>query len=270
MLECKNLVPDYRQKLLHQVIAHDHSKPSLINFLMLEAWKAGTVNCSQVQLQTILSDKRVTKFEVLERFLNFGTRVLEDDLSCAVRVLPNNAIDSLKLMASKCSKFDRNKLCQEASTYNKMDFVLLFVALGATLLGDCTGLLKQALQISDFDNAAVFTKSILTEAIQELDLGVLLKTTNLVASSKMIQLLMEKGISYSSKNSPMVAVMGLPLSLQEKVEAIGILIENGVDCKQLCQTTAKTTTPLHIATELALKLGKKLHFFTLRLHTFIH
>ncbi len=262
LLECKGLSQESRQKILQQVIAHQHCKPPLLDFLMLEAWEAGSVDCSKVQLKALLGDKRVTKFEVLKRFLDSGMPVLENDLSCAVQSLSGDDIATFKLILSKCAKFDQNKLCNEATSCNKTMFVLHFVELGAKFPGDCTKLFNNALKANDFDSAMVLVKSFTPEMLQKLDLGVLLKTTNLVASAELIKLLLEMGVGCNSKPFPIVAVMNQATNLQEKIEAICVLIEGGVDCKQLCRTSPKsTTTPLHVATELALKSGKPYPFY---------
>ena len=259
LIECKILPREDRRKLLQQVIPQPCCKSSLLDFLMLEAWEARGVDCSKVQLKTLLVDKRVTKPEVIQRFVNSGVPVREEDLSCAIQTLPADDVVTFKLIASKCANFDESKLCEEAVSCNKTPFVVYFVERGAKLPGDSARLFSEALKANDFDGATFLVKSFTSDMIKQLDLGVLLKTTNLVTSTELMKLLLKMGISYTVKTSPVVAVMNRTLNLREQIEAISMLIEGGVDCKQLCLTSPKSTTPLHVATELALKSGKHWH-----------
>lgn len=223
---------------------------------MLEAWGSRVVDCRKLRLKTLLVDKNITKADVLKEFLLSEISVGEEDLSYAVRTPSLHDIDVFKLMVARCNKFDKNKLCKEASAYNKTTFVLYLNELGATLPDDCSKLFHEALKVNDFDGATVLLKSFTAEIIQKLDFGALLKATNLVANIDLIKLLMAMGVNLSGKQSPVVAVMNQTLNLQDKIDVLCVLIEGGVDCKQLCRTSAKSTTPLHVATDMALKSGK--------------
>ena len=55
---------------------------------------------------------------------------------------------------------------------------------------------------------------------------------------------------------PIPLVMNEVWTISEKIGLLSILVDNGADCNYLLETK-KISTPLHIATEMALKSGKK-------------
>ena len=211
------------------------------------------MNCSNIQLKTLLKDKKVITFQVLERFLDSEMPVYEDDLYFAIHTLSSDDFKTFKLIVSRCMDFNAKLLCKKAFSCNKVAFVSYFNELQATTSGNNVKLFNETLKKKDFDSARTLVSFFSKEVLESLNLGELLKTTNLITNTELIKLLLEKGVSYDDKTPPILSVMSeQTLNDKEKIEVICILIEGGVDCKQLCKISHKNTTPLHIATDLAL------------------
>ena len=74
----------------------------------------------------------------------------------------------------------------------------------------------------------------------------------------MIKMLIKIGLNPNGRGrrTPIAVVMSKQhLTISERIELICLLLENGEDCSHLHQTS-KSSTPLHVATELALQSGK--------------
>lgn len=259
--QCKSLTNESCLKLLRQLLHKASCKIPLLKFLMLETWELKKFDCSSIRLNTLLVDKRITSPKLLERFLELGTQVTQDGILCAIKCLSSDDIMAFKLIASKCARFDVDLMCREAANLKKIAFVLHFVELGAKHLEEGTNFFKAALRVKDFDGAKVLIKLFTKETLESLDLGVFLDTTNLIMDIELIANLIEKltgaGIPLTGKKPPIAAVVGSRLiSVMEQIEVVCILLDHGVDCKQLCLTTHKSTTPLHEATEMALNSGE--------------
>lgn len=262
--ECKRLPEDSCKKLLQQLLAQHNSKLSfLLNFLMLRAWKAKTVDCSDIKLKTLLVDKKITDLSLLKSFLESGVAVKDDEISIAIQCLSRSDIAAFKLIVSKHLALDVNEMCSKAFSANKTAFVLHFVDLGAKLPENSDGLFYEALKIKDFDGAKVLVKLFSKKQLSSLELGTLLDKTNLIMNVELAKVLVNAGVSLSRKKSPIVSVMEQSytcgLRPSDQIELISCFLEHGVDCKDLCITAKKTTTPLHVATDLALKSGESMN-----------
>ena len=195
---------------------------------------------------------------MFEKFIDSEMPVSEEDLCSAVHTLSCDNIKAFKLIASKCTNFNVNRIRREALSYDKPAFVFYFIELEATSSEDLVKLLYEALNKKDSDLAKVLINSLPEKIFQNLELGELLKTTNIVTNMNLLGMLLKKGVSHGgSRTSPILAVsMNQTLSVEEEIEALCVLIKGGVDCMQLSKVSPKSTTPLHVATDLALKSGK--------------
>lgn len=257
MFECKTLSEKSCRALLQLLLSKPGCRSQLLSFLLMQAWENKKVDCSSVQLKTLLVEKKVTNPNLLQRFIEFGAVVQSGDVCLAIQNLSSDDIGVFKLIVSKCQEFDKNDACSEAAAANKILFVLHLVELGASLPEDGIKLFKEAVKLKQFEGARLLVKFFSKEALESLDLAVLLETTSLIFDVKLVETLITAGVCVTGKKSPVVVVMQSNLlDVSAKIDILSLLIERGADCKQLCQTCHKTTTPLHVATELALQTGK--------------
>ena len=231
-------------------------KASLLSFLMLQAWDSKRLDCSSIHLKQVLAEKKVTSPSILKKFLECGAVVQKSDISFVINSFPADDISIFRLVVSNCESFDKNEVCREAANANKIVFALHMVELGAVFPQEGTKLFREALKVKEFGGAKVLLDSFSKELVESMDLAVLLETTSLVYNSELVEKLIAAGISVAGKTSPITVIMGSAAGLSQKIDMLCSLIERGVDCKQLCSHSHKTTSPLHVATEMALSDGE--------------
>ena len=255
--ECEGLAKASRGKLL--TLLFPTSTSSLLTFLMLKAWESKPVDCSSISLKAVLERKKVTNRQLLSRFIELGASVSEEDVCSAIQCLAASDIAIFKLICSKCAGLDVNKVCHEALSLNKLDFVLHLVELGATLPGDSVDLFTSALKSKDFHAAEILVKKFDKELLHSVSLEPLLSNTSLFMNVGFIEYLVKAGISLTGKIIPTVMKSQF-LNKEKQIDVLCMLIEHGVECKQLCLTAQRSTTPLHVATNFALESGKQLFY----------
>lgn len=236
-------------------------KAALLSFLMLQAWDSKKIDCSSIHLKQVLAEKKITNSGIIRKFLECGAIVQKSDISFVIHSFPADDVTVFKLVVSKCESFDKNQICSEAASANKVLFALHMVELGAVFPQEGTKLFKEALKVKEFSGAKVLLDSFSKEMIESMDLSVLLETTSLMYNSELVEKLIAGGISVVGKTSPVTVIMGSTASVTQKIDMLCSLIERGVDCKQLCSHSHKTTSPLHVATELALSDGECVVYF---------
>ena len=92
-----------------------------------------------------------------------------------------------------------------------------------------------------------------------VDLGALVNT-DLVKHPELIKQLIDAGVNPNgcseSENHPLAEIMKLThLSPKERIKLLCLFLENGADCSYLCHGSQYKTTPVHVATRLALEAG---------------
>ena len=258
MYECARLPEKSRRELLQLLLPKRSCRNPLLSFLMLQAWESKPVDCSKISLHSLLTDKKLTNPNLLVRFMECGAAVAREDIALAIQCLSSDDILAFKTLLSKCEGFDMNQVCREAASANKIPFVLHLVELGADppICDEGVKLFKEALKVKEFNGAKVLVGRFSKETLRSLELGELLDTTNLVMSVELVKMLITGGVGMAGKPLPIPAVLSCTIGVAEKMEVICLMVECGMDCKQLCHSTHKTTTPLHVATDLALKAGE--------------
>ncbi len=199
--------------------------------------------------------------KLLRCFLDSGVSVHGTDIKAAILQLPIGKIESLKLLTSNCTEYDVNEMCSESSKAKKISFVFHFVELGAELPEDSAMLFTEVLKIKNFEAAKSLIKLLNEEAISKLDFASLLET-NLVLNQELIELLIKAGVNLNKKKSVLRTVMGHHyLNPKDKIDVLCMLINGGADCNQLC---LRGSTPVHVATDLAIKSSKCILYVSLR------
>lgn len=228
----------------------------VLTFLMVKAWTVKKIDCSEISLKSLIVDKRVTNTNLIARFLESGVLVSVGDVHTAIQYFPDTGLDSIKLLLSNCEGADKTYLCQEALKAKKMSFVMYLVEEGASILSDHEVILHELLKIENFDGVKIILKLLSKDTVEKLDLAGLLEA-NLFLNPDLIAMFIQAGVNPNGKKSPIAAVMGLNhLKLETQVQLVCLLIKCGADFYQLNQTARGNTTPLHVATELSLKIGK--------------
>ena len=99
-----------------------------------------------------------------------------------------------------------------------------------------------------------FTKAI----VDTIDPSSLIKL-NIVNYPELIKMMIDTGLNPNGqgRKTPIAVVLGMQyLMMSKKIELLHLLVENGEECSHLCHVGKSSTTPLHVATELALQSGK--------------
>ena len=223
---------------------------------LTKVWKTKKVDCTGVNLRVLLTEKKVSDMSTLSWFLASGIIVDGSDIQTAIQCLADKKVESFKLLLGKCDHIDKDLLCQETLKARKMSFLLHLLNEGAALPKDHEAIIHQLLSSKNFSGVETVVKLLSRECFEKMDLSSLL-LTNLVHHHKLIGMFIEAGVSPNGRKPPIVTVMGLThLKAEAQVELVCLLLKCGASCAQLSQTARFTTTPLHVATELSLKIGR--------------
>ena len=190
-------------------------------------------------------------------------KVKEIDASTAIDLLkPDNPnqLQAFKLIASKCPKEHLDKLCTKAFRVKKTPFVFSFIECGSYVPGRGIELLELALKTKEYITGMEVVQAMSAEQVAAIDLGEIINT-NLVHAPKLLKLLIECGANPNGldRKSPVVMVLSMEyMQIDKRCELVCILLMKGADCNHLCRIRKGTTTPLHVATEIALQAGKSI------------
>ena len=245
-------------KLIQKLLSKREAKESHISFVVFDMCpRKQAFDASQIELLALLK-KPVSGEKLIGKLLQCGVKATPQSVYDAVELLPASSVDTLKLIVSKCTDANSDILdqsCHKAFSARKVQFVSCLIEHGAKPPTEPTELLRLTLKQKNFDLAVSLLK---TRAIvpEEVDLGELMTCTELINNPKIIAKLVDGGVSPNGCNKkPIAEVLKLSyFSPQKQIEFICLLLEKG-DCSQLCHASKQRTTPLHVATELALKAG---------------
>lgn len=255
-------VPDsYCTKLLTDLVSRPDCKPKHLQYLLCSMWASRRFDASKVSLQHLLTNIGVTELSILKRLSELRMPVKKQDVSAAIRkFLPDNPdqADSFKHIVSKCPRKDMNSLCAEACSMKKFPFVFILIERGASPpKAKFDFLVQHALTCEDFKAARSLVRVMPKDIAEKTDLAFLLKM-NLVHSPQLLVEMINKGANPNGldRKSPIVAVLFQEyLPAERKSEVICILLQKNADCNHLCRTKKGSTTPLHVATDMAFDAG---------------
>ena len=245
-------------KLLQKLLLKKETKEPHILFVVFHMCPQKQVfDASEIELVSLLKVP-ISDRKLLEKLLMFGVRVKTQSIHKAVELLPVFRVDTLVLILSKCTVTPDilRQSCQKAFSMKKLPFALCLIQHGAELPADPTELTILALMENNFDMALnlLGNQKIVTDKV---DLGDLISTTDLIKNPTTIEKLLEAGVSPNGcgKKKPIAEVLKLQcISSKKQIDLLCLLLEKG-DCRHLCHGSKEGATPLHIATELALKAG---------------
>lgn len=245
-------------KVILEIISRSESTDPHFEFLVNEIWNKKNIDVSMVTFKRLIVDKGLTSPSVLQRFIDLGLPISEDDIKMALNCLKPSQECLISVITAKASPNNLDALCQEALSVNHVKFAISFIEQGAKLPVDGLQLLVQVLKIKQYDSALSLVRILSVDELCKIDLSSLMDS-NIVHRPEIVELLIHSGVNPNGTGGrhPMSIIMGKPIPLKNKVKLVQILLDNGVDCCYLCETD-KHTTPLHKATEIALNTGEGL------------
>lgn len=267
----RRLPLDVCNKMMIEILARPESREIHLKYLLQEVWneKKLDISSSRVSFQQLIRQKSIRDTDLLDICLRFGLPLLKDDIDVAIKELPVKLCQFFKDLVNKLeySQEELNSLCETAVNENKAPFVITFVQLGASLPSTCAqgntirDILLKTLKDKDIDGAKALIQKFTKPIASNLELSSLL-ASRIGDDPIMISMLLDAGLDPNGGDrktpTPIAAVMNKGhLKLSKRAHIVCLLLEKGEDCSHLQQTSKSSTTPLHVATEIALKTGKK-------------
>ena len=240
-----------------ELIARGDTKQQHLEFFLLEVFLE-PFDASKVKLEKVLVEKQVTSMRIMEKLIHLGMPLTEEGIKFSIQRCSAKSTEILKLLVSKCAKIDLNELCKTAASARKHTLALWLVDKGAKLPTQTNELMIQLIKQEDFDGVASLLGRFPKSAVEKVDLGELMDT-NLARSQSMVEKFISAGVSPNGcgQKKPLAVILASEfLSIEKKMDLICLLLMKGADCNALTVASKIPTTPLHVATDLALRCGK--------------
>ena len=248
--ECSKLDNHECLKLLQELVKRDCNSDGF-NFLM-NLWKdTKTIKYSALSMKGILAMKDSPNENLITQLISHGIKVNGQVLTSAIQHLPNDRLNILKLLEEKCGEVDIDFMCQAALKARKISFVVYFITSGAKWPKHQVEILRELWKEDLLSEFEVILKLLMHNMIREIDIVHFISAKP--SSHIYIGLLLNAGVNPDGKRSSIMAVKCLKIDMDIKFDLITRLIQKGADCNKLCD---KKTTPLHVATEMAIESSK--------------
>lgn len=228
-----------------------------LEFFVNKVWNDVMISVSKVTLENLIIDKVITSPTLLQWFLDRDLSLSKEDVKMAMTTLTVEQIELFKLIVAKCKHIDLDELCIMAVSINCTTFVINLIEQGASLPCPSSELLLQALKVKDYGGALALVEMFKVKGtIGTLNLASLMNS-NIINCPDLIKVLIRSGVDPNEigGKTPIAVIMGRNLTPSKTIDMLCLLVDSGEDCNHLCQTSKTKTTPLHVATELALKSG---------------
>ncbi len=202
---------------------------------------------------------RSTGTKLLETMITSGVLIDEKAIELAVKTMPDTNTKIFSLIVSKWNKVGSLSAPLEAAIgADKINFVTCLLEHGAaTPNRGIAKLLLGTLQREEFRAA----ESLLNVAgkihSDNIDLSLFI-ARGIINHPSLIMKLIKAGVNPNGLGKTKTLAQVLQrnyLATAKQVDTICLLLENGADCKYLCDASETETTPLRVATELALSAG---------------
>ena len=243
-------------KLFRQILSREDVQLKHLDFLIFQLFDRITApfNASSIKLSQLL-EKSIVGMKFLRRMFELGMIANAEDVEMAVRILPDSSVGTLELIVSKQSEAGNLDLLLEAAVKaRKMRFIAWLIEHGTKTPDELAVFLTQALDQKDFDTAKVFLKASTTITCKNIDLGIHIAAG--LTDPDLIERLIDAGADPSGNvKKTLVEVLKIVnLPAKKQIDLVCLFLMKGADCNHL-SLVRKTTTPLHVATELALEAG---------------
>ena len=243
--------PEFCRELFSELLFRSESK---LPHLKLVIECVPPFDASQVELSELLK-KQFTNERSLEALFGMGMVVKQTDTIMAAKFLPESCIKLFRLLLSKCNQsVDLNPAYREAIRVKKIRFAICFIQSGAVSDDMIIQILSKAIKFKlDMDWIPELCKS------DKIDFDALIinKLVQHPNGRKLIELLLDAGVNPngSSEKNPLATIgTRQDITPQRKIDLICLFLEKGADCNPL-GCASPLTTPLHVATKLAVETG---------------
>ena len=261
LLNDQHVQSGFCTRLLLNLLKREDTKEAHIRLLLMEIpidSDSPPFNGSKIEVSVLLKRKFISR-RILDFLFDCGMKAKQNDLTMAVEMLTGDNFSTLEMI---CAHFDGNLqeafevTCPVAVKHKKIKFVHYFLKKGCKLPCSSQELLTLALQ----KNSADIAESLLSFCtLSEVDIGSMMNT-NLVNHPQLLSKMIDGGASPSGlgKKKPLAEAQQLTyLSKPKRNDLICLLLKKGSDCSHLCLSSKHSTTPLHIATAIALDAGRQ-------------
>ena len=245
-------------RLFREILSRDDVKLGHLAFLIFQLFDRITppFNASSIKLSQLL-EKSIAGMKFLRRMFELGMTSNADDIKVAVRILPDSSVSTLELIVSEQSEAKNLDLPLETAVKaRKMRFIAWLIKHGTKTPDELAVFLTQALDQKDFHTAKVFLEASTTITCKNIDLGIHI-AAGLTDYPELVGRLIDAGADPSGNvKKTLVEVLKLVyLPVKKQIDLVCLLLMKGADCNLLSLVRTHTTTPLHVATELALEAG---------------
>jgi len=252
--ECGLLSNQECLSLLKDLIGRDVNVKGL-KFLV-NIWKdhKRSVKYSIFNMTTFLAIPHCYEHGLLSHLIACDLKINNQALAIAIQQLPDSRLDLLKDMEDKCvATVDINGLCFRALREKKMEFLLHYLEAGAKWPKHHTEVLHALVNDKSLTKFERALKLLGKDKIKEVDI-VDFVSAKLLSRFDHISLLVDAGANPNGKRNSLAAIRSVKINVGTKVDILCSLIRRGANCNNLCDMS--TTTPLHVATEMAIESSK--------------
>ena len=259
----KDMPVDFCVEVLMEILSRSDCKQSHLEFLITNMWKEKKIDVSKVTLKQLIVEKCITSAILLQRFLELGLSLKKDEIMMAMNCLQHNQLHLFKFIAANSNPQYLEEIYHATTmSANHRTFMLMFIELGFKVpLRHVEELLISMLKAEGYCGALDLAEKFTKASMDKVDLTCLLKT-DIVNYPQVVKVLLDSGVDpnrSSGRNTPIATVMGKDIDWSKKIELVCLLLDNKEHCSHLSHTGSKySTTPLHVATEVALISGRKL------------
>ena len=289
-------------KLIDRLLAREDSKAAHLKFLLVKtpdlkgSGIAGSLQCNLSEISCSgLLEKPDLESATLRAFFELGGLLTSEDVENAVRELPIDKVDVLRVVMDACSsrklQIGLDSLCRKSLLDHRDKFAAFFISRGAkpdrslvmrvmdwddlneglfTYVRDgysdveraallCAAVKKNSTEVA----AKVLSSGSI--AAEHVDLGGLIQSTSgaLAASPGLVQQLIAAGVSPNGSERsirPLEALLRLKCYSVERKAAVASLVSllcrSGADLEDLRVPGEDGATLVHRATELAMDTGE--------------
>ena len=255
---------DFCNEVFIELLSRHECKQAHMEFLITKMWNKKVIDISKITLKHLIVEKHITSASLLQRFLSLGLCLNKESIKMAMNCLQSNQLHLFKFIAAKSDPLYFDELYHVATmSANPMTFMLIFAELGANVPPNhVEELLVYTLRTGDYYRALSLGRKFKKSCLEEVDLISLLKS-DVANYPELIEVLLENGVNPNKCDkigkTPIAMVMDRYPTWTKKIELVCLLLDKGEHCNHLsCTGSIKScTTPLLVATEVALETGRK-------------
>ncbi len=245
--------------LFLELLSRTEAKVTHLEYLVCDLFPKLKVqfDASEVPLTKVLGLPLSTK--LLDAMLDCKVSVDGKAIELAVDKMSNTHTKILSKIFSKWNKEGNLSAALDAAIRaNKIKIVACLLEHGAeTPNHRVDDLLLAALKKEEFSVVETLLNVAAAIPCHRIDLGALI-TNGVINHPNLLEKLIQAGVNPNGlgRTKTLTEVLRLDyLPTAKQVNTVCLLLANGADCKYLCDASPLVTTPLHVATDLAIRAG---------------